>query len=167
MTFDSADSCWYYRRYFGHKPTIRPNAKKLSKIFLNRNNMTWEEFSFEVRKHQKGFMGEPKEVRPGRGQFHENPSACICEDSAAKAEAELKLRKFGTGNSTPNTLVPGSVEVQNNSSQQEQEWSDQEEEEEEEDDMSDFQTISQLNGTSNDYDGGSSEEPELEELLSD
>lgn len=133
---------------------------------MNRINMTWDEFSFEVRKHQKGFMGEPKEVRPGRGQFHENPSACICEDSAAKAEAELKLGKFGTGNSTPNTHVSGSRNVQNNSSEQEREWSDQEEEEEE-DDPSDFETISQLNGTSSDYDGGSSEEPELEDLLSD
>lgn len=26
-------------------------------------------------------MGEPNEVKPGRGEFHENPSACICEDS--------------------------------------------------------------------------------------
>lgn len=130
--------------------------------------MTWDEFSFEVRMHQKGFMGEPKEARPGRGQFHENPSACICEDSAAKAEAEFRLLKFGNGNSTPNTHVSGSVDFQNNSSEQEQEWSDQEEEEvEEEDGMSAFQTISQLNGTSNDYDGGSSEEPELEELFSD
>ncbi|KAL1820725.1 hypothetical protein DCAR_0417064 [Daucus carota subsp. sativus] len=153
------------RRYFGHKPTIRPNAKKLSRLFMNRNNMTWDEFSFEVRKHQQGFMGEPKEVRPGRGQFHENPSACICEDSVAKAKAELKLGIFGTGNSTTNMHVSGSVDVQNHPSEQEQEWSDQEEEED--DDMSDFQTISQLNGTSSDYDGGSSEEPELEELLSD
>lgn len=28
------------RRYFGHKPTIRPNAKKLYKLFMDRNNMT-------------------------------------------------------------------------------------------------------------------------------
>lgn len=26
-------------------------------------------------------MGEPKEIRPGRGEFHENPAACICEKS--------------------------------------------------------------------------------------
>ncbi|OIT06495.1 uncharacterized protein A4A49_24063 [Nicotiana attenuata] len=30
------------RRYFGHKPTIRPNAKKLYRVFLNRNNMALE-----------------------------------------------------------------------------------------------------------------------------
>lgn len=73
------------RRYFGHKPTIRPNAKKLYKLFLNRDNITWEEFSSRVRTHQIGFMGAPNEVKPGRGEFHENPSSCICEVSAAKA----------------------------------------------------------------------------------
>ncbi|GJX13329.1 GDP-fucose protein O-fucosyltransferase [Tanacetum coccineum] len=46
------------RRYFGHKPTIRPNAKKLYRLFLNRENTTWEEFSSRVRTHQRGFMGE-------------------------------------------------------------------------------------------------------------
>ncbi|GJS13139.1 O-fucosyltransferase 6-like protein [Tanacetum coccineum] len=33
------------RRYFGHKPTIRPNANKLWRLFVDRNNMTWEEFA--------------------------------------------------------------------------------------------------------------------------
>ncbi|KAK1296805.1 Uncharacterized protein QJS10_CPB15g00268 [Acorus calamus] len=33
------------RRYFGHKRTIRPNAKKLYSVFLDRANMTWETFS--------------------------------------------------------------------------------------------------------------------------
>ncbi|KAF5745804.1 hypothetical protein HS088_TW07G01398 [Tripterygium wilfordii] len=74
------------RRYFGHKPTIRPNAKKLYKLFLNQNNMTWGEFASRVRTNQIGFMGEPNEVRPGRGEFHENPAACICEDSEAKSK---------------------------------------------------------------------------------
>ncbi|XVE93985.1 hypothetical protein REPUB_Repub01dG0241400 [Reevesia pubescens] len=67
------------RRYFGHKPTIRPNAKKLYKLFLDRNNMTWEEFASKVRTYQIGFMGEPKEMKPGRGEFHENPDSCICQ----------------------------------------------------------------------------------------
>ncbi|CAI0469129.1 unnamed protein product, partial [Linum tenue] len=67
------------RRYFGHKPTIRPNAKKLYKLFLGRRNSTWEEFSAKVRSSQIGFMGMPNEVKPGRGEFHENPSSCICE----------------------------------------------------------------------------------------
>lgn len=46
---------------------------------MNRNNMAWEEFSSRVRTLQIGFMGEPNEVKPGRGEFHENPSSCICE----------------------------------------------------------------------------------------
>lgn len=49
--------------------------------------MTWEEFASRVRTHQIGFMGEPNEVKPGRGEFHENPSSCICEDYEAKARA--------------------------------------------------------------------------------
>ncbi|MCO5575657.1 hypothetical protein L7F22_029461 [Adiantum nelumboides] len=64
------------RRYFGHKRTIRPNAKKLKSIFLARHNMTWEAFRVKVKKYQKGFLGEPMDMRPGRGQFFENPSAC-------------------------------------------------------------------------------------------
>ncbi|PIN10500.1 hypothetical protein CDL12_16922 [Handroanthus impetiginosus] len=71
------------RRYFGHKPTIRPNAKKLYRLFLHRDNMAWEEFSSQVRTCQIGFMGEPYEVKPGRGVFHENPFSCICKNSDA------------------------------------------------------------------------------------
>lgn len=51
---------------------------------MNRTSMTWEEFASRVRTHQIGFMGDPNEVRPGRGEFHENPSACICENPEAK-----------------------------------------------------------------------------------
>ncbi|XP_019258006.1 PREDICTED: uncharacterized protein At1g04910-like isoform X2 [Nicotiana attenuata] len=67
------------RRYFGHKPTIRPNGRKLYRLFLNRNYMTEKEFVYRVGKYQRGFMGEPKEVGPSWGVFHENPSSCICE----------------------------------------------------------------------------------------
>ncbi|CAN1770767.1 O-fucosyltransferase 6 [Linum perenne] len=69
------------RRYMGHKPTIRPNAKKLYKLFMTRDNTTWEEFGSKVRLSQIGFMGIPNEVKPGIGEFHENPSSCICETS--------------------------------------------------------------------------------------
>ncbi|GLT27923.1 hypothetical protein SLA2020_028890 [Shorea laevis] len=88
------------RRYFGHKPTIRPNAKKLYRFFLNQNNMTWEEFASKVRTNQIGFMGEPNEVKPGRGEFHENPSSCICEDSEAKARGSPTAQ-----NQTPEELI--------------------------------------------------------------
>ena len=40
-------------------------------------------------------MGEPKEVRPGRGEFHENPHTCICEDADAKATKDTLPRKYG------------------------------------------------------------------------
>ncbi|XP_066352025.1 O-fucosyltransferase 6-like [Miscanthus floridulus] len=78
------------RRYFGHKRTIRLNAKRLYPLFLNRGNMSWDAFSSKVHMVQKGFMGEPKELRPGRGEFHENPSTCICERTDGKAVARAK-----------------------------------------------------------------------------
>ncbi|KAJ0077158.1 hypothetical protein Patl1_35631 [Pistacia atlantica] len=80
------------KRYFGHKPTIRPNAKKLNRLFMDRNNMRWEEFASRVRTHQIGFMGEPNEGKPARGEFHENPTSYICEDSEFKARQLLTSR---------------------------------------------------------------------------
>ncbi|TMW96350.1 hypothetical protein EJD97_007523 [Solanum chilense] len=67
------------RRYMGHKRTIRPNARRLSALFQARNKMDWDTFSRKVKSCQSGFMGEPEEVRPGRGEFHEYPSSCICK----------------------------------------------------------------------------------------
>ncbi|XP_020227196.1 O-fucosyltransferase 29 [Cajanus cajan] len=67
------------RRYMGHKRTIRPNAKKLSALFMSRHEMEWDTFASKVKACQRGFMGEPDEMRPGRGEFHEYPSTCVCE----------------------------------------------------------------------------------------
>ncbi|XP_004508925.1 O-fucosyltransferase 29-like [Cicer arietinum] len=67
------------RRYMGHKRTIRPNAKKLSALLMARPEMDWDSFSRKVKECQRGFMGEPDEMRPGRGEFHEYPSSCVCE----------------------------------------------------------------------------------------
>ncbi|PIN13602.1 hypothetical protein CDL12_13779 [Handroanthus impetiginosus] len=67
------------RRYMGHKRTIRPNAKRLSALFTAREKMDWSTFSRKVKSCQRGFLGEPEEMRPGRGEFHEYPSACICQ----------------------------------------------------------------------------------------
>ncbi|OMO52476.1 GDP-fucose protein O-fucosyltransferase [Corchorus olitorius] len=67
------------RRYMGHKRTIRPNAKRLSALFMERDQMDWDTFARKVKAVQRGFMGEPDEMRPGRGEFHEYPYSCICE----------------------------------------------------------------------------------------
>ncbi|TVU10267.1 hypothetical protein EJB05_43788, partial [Eragrostis curvula] len=66
------------RRYFGHKRTIRPNAKQLYPLFMKRGNLSWDEFSSQVRMIQNGYMGDPMEIMPGKGEFHANPAACIC-----------------------------------------------------------------------------------------
>lgn len=43
--------------------------------------MTWEEFASRIRTFQVGFVGEPNELRPGSGEFHENPTSCICQNT--------------------------------------------------------------------------------------
>ncbi|XP_026394633.1 O-fucosyltransferase 16-like isoform X3 [Papaver somniferum] len=94
------------RRYFGHKRTIRPNGRKLYSLFLNRTQMSWETFSSKVHAYQRGFMGEPSEVRPGRGEFHENPSTCICENSEAKLNKDTSNQsqsRINQGNESKDT----------------------------------------------------------------
>ncbi|CAI9117075.1 OLC1v1018399C1 [Oldenlandia corymbosa var. corymbosa] len=150
------------RRYLGHKPTIRPNAKKLYRLFLNRNNMTWEEFESKVRTFQRGFMGEPKEVRPGRGEFHENPSTCICEDTEAKAKAEAQPRKFGKDKVEQKEEPLGGLADSENVDD-EPEWVEFEDDE----DASDLRPKILPNGTAVDYEASLVEEPELDLLLSD
>ncbi|KAJ4849800.1 O-fucosyltransferase 16 [Turnera subulata] len=142
-------------RYFGHKPTIRPNARKLYRLFLNQDNMTWGEFSSKVRSYQRGFMGEPKEVRPGRGEFHENPHTCICEDSEAKAKVDFAPRKYGKGNEAM---------VEDDDQNVEDEVETDPDNDGEDDGP---QENGVFNGTGLDYDGFSNEEPELEEIVSD
>ncbi|KAF9689891.1 hypothetical protein SADUNF_Sadunf01G0139500 [Salix dunnii] len=84
------------KRYAGHKRTIRLNAKKLSSLFIARDQMDWDTFSRKVKASQRGFLGEPDEVRPGRGDFLEYPS-CICErpftdDENSKGDDRLSAR---------------------------------------------------------------------------
>ncbi|KAI3774240.1 hypothetical protein L1987_48787 [Smallanthus sonchifolius] len=94
------------RMYFGYRPTIRPNSKKLYRLFLDRGNMTWEEFTSQVRTHQIGFMGRPNESKSGKGEFHEDPVACICEDSnshnQSKNDCQSKSQNCSLNQSEPN-----------------------------------------------------------------
>lgn len=118
--------------------------------------MTWEEFSLKVRSYQRGFLGLPNEVRPGRGEFHENPAACICEHKDAKSMRDASLRKFGTG--------------------KDRKEGDEFEDHDGDDDLEaiDPDTDGDVllerhpaNETMFDYDGMSTDEPELEDMLSD
>ncbi|PPS15537.1 hypothetical protein GOBAR_AA05039 [Gossypium barbadense] len=158
------------RKYFGHKPTIRPNAKKLYRLFLSRNNMTWEEFSSRIRTLQKGFMGEPKEVRPGRGEFHENPSTCICEDSEAmgKLKADSRHKKHRKLDDSSRKDVMVSDDQNDYDDNDVPEWPDlDEDEDEEEEDESGSKEKHLSNVTGSDYGTVISDEPELEAMLSD
>ncbi|KAE8680361.1 hypothetical protein F3Y22_tig00111392pilonHSYRG00717 [Hibiscus syriacus] len=154
------------RKYFGHKPTIRPNAKKLYRLFLNRNNMTWEAFASSVRTFQRGFMGEPKEARPGRGEFHENPTACICEDSEAREKAnvtDLREKKNGKSGASLKKEATVSDDQNDYDDNDEPKWPDLDDD----DDQIWPQEKQLYNGTGSDYDAVISDEPELEEILSD
>lgn len=37
-------------------------------------------------------MGEPMEIMPGRGEFHANPAACICEKTDGKSVVKSSSR---------------------------------------------------------------------------
>ncbi|KAJ0025539.1 hypothetical protein Pint_09258 [Pistacia integerrima] len=150
------------RKYFGHKPTIRPNAKKLYRLFLNQTNMTWEVFASKVRSYQRGFMGEPNEVRPGRGEFHENPACCICEDTVLKAKSDSLPRKVGKEMEHAESKKDVIISDDQNDDD-ELELSDMDDYE----DQRGFPEKGLYNGTALDYDAVTSEEPELEEMLSD
>ncbi|CAL9178025.1 protein ROOT HAIR SPECIFIC 17-like isoform X1 [Musa acuminata AAA Group] len=151
------------RRYFGHKRTIRPNAKKLYSLFPNRTNMTWETFSSKVRTFQKGFMGEPDELRPGRGEFHEYPAACICEGSKVAAHSNSNDRtEVSHKNGISNVSRSAGEAIDYHSSNEDSDWIDL--------DYGENTPLGRSfsNGTESEYDVFiRQEDPELDEVLSD
>ncbi|KAA3460263.1 O-fucosyltransferase family protein isoform 1 [Gossypium australe] len=78
------------RRYMGHKRTIRPNAKRLSSLFMERDKMDWDTFARKVKAVQRGYLGEPDEMRPGRGEFHEYPYSCICKKNGDPESEQIR-----------------------------------------------------------------------------
>ncbi|URE03187.1 GDP-fucose protein O-fucosyltransferase [Musa troglodytarum] len=151
------------RRYFGHKRTIRPNAKKLYSLFPNRTNMTWETFSSKVRTLQKGFMGEPDELRPGRGEFHEYPAACICEGSKVAAQSNSNDQaEVSHKNGISNVSRSAGEAIDYHSSNEDSDWIDL--------DYGENTPLGRSfsNGTESEYDVFiRQEDPELDEVLSD
>jgi len=104
-------------------------------------------------------MGEPKEVRPGRGGFHENPSTCICEDSTAKVEKNSGPRKHGKDNTTKRDASNDEPDVD-----KESEWPEMDDDDDDQNDLADKGTF---NETISDYDAMNFEDPDLEEIISD
>ncbi|KAM7491205.1 hypothetical protein LguiA_034126 [Lonicera macranthoides] len=92
------------RRYMGHKRTIRPNAKRISALFMHRKKMSWDKFAEKVKSCQRGFMGEPDEMKPGRGEFHEYPSSCICRNFSAFYEEKHRHNEDQTLEEVPFSL---------------------------------------------------------------
>ncbi|PUZ48452.1 hypothetical protein GQ55_7G246000 [Panicum hallii var. hallii] len=139
------------RRYFGHRRTIRPNAKKLYSLFLNRTSMSWDTFASKVLTTQKGFMGEPNEIKLGRGEFHEHPMDCIC----AKAKGKI-------GQSKPHQIKRAGEAAENHSSDGDLDWRDL--------DYGEHTPLgrdSSKESESDDIRVGGSDIPELEDMMSD
>lgn len=89
------------RRYHGHKRTIQPNVKKLGSLFLSRPNITWKAFSTKLRLVQRGYIGEPNELRPG-GDFFEYPDACICRNQDENVNLSEAVLHEGRKDYDPN-----------------------------------------------------------------
>lgn len=118
-------------------------------------------------------MGEPKEVRPGRGEFHEFPSTCICENTeknmAGTTQDQFKIKTRGrkeglrsVGEPTYNHDVDDHEVEDNRDADEEPELPDFDDEE------NSPQAKLQSNATELDYDHFMrSEDPELEDMFSD
>ncbi|MCD7446920.1 O-fucosyltransferase 29 [Datura stramonium] len=117
------------RRYMGHKRTIRPNAKRLSALFMARHKMDWATFSRKVKSCQRGFIGEPEEMRPGRGEFHEFPSSCICKKPFNFSNVTSKENKYQISRRNPTILESrlsnsGNLEQKSSQKFREGSWGD-------------------------------------------
>lgn len=63
--------------------------------------MSWDAFASQVRTIQRGYMGEPMEMTPGRSDFHANPTACICEKTGGNSAIVKSIS--GSNNQEPVT----------------------------------------------------------------
>ncbi|KAE8699884.1 Detected protein of confused Function [Hibiscus syriacus] len=75
------------------------NNGNMAKILAGRRDqMDWDTFAENVRAVQRGFMGEPDEIRAGRGEFHEYPYSCMCVKPASniggKESGDHRFRQF-------------------------------------------------------------------------
>ena len=132
--------------------------------------MSWDAFSSKVHMVQKGFMGEPKELRPGRGEFHENPSTCICERTDTKTLTKSNPRgEQGSSNGTEGGKAISEPTVANHTDE-ELERSGAEEDDtrvEKEDDDIPVEKEEMVDTEAEDDALVRSDDPELEEVLSD
>lgn len=65
-------------------------------------------------------MGEPNELRSGSGEFHENPTSCICQNSGSEVKTE------GFSNPQNQTHEGNKVEnrTENQPAEEVREWSE-------------------------------------------
>lgn len=113
--------------------------------------MSWDKFASKVHTFQKGFMGEPNEIKPGRGEFHEHPMDCICAKSKEKI-----------GQSRSHQIKRAGEAVENHSSGGDLDWRDL--------DYGEHTPLGRDSSNepeSDDIRVGGSDIPELEDMMSD
>ncbi|GJX13328.1 hypothetical protein Tco_0205086 [Tanacetum coccineum] len=102
----------------GHEPPWLP-CEQMYKIMSLEDKAHFQAWSIDTSQHilqfsldgsvfgllKQGRIREPKEVRPGRGEFHENPTTCICEDTEAKSRSKTLPLKFGNANIDSDEVV--------------------------------------------------------------
>lgn len=72
--------------------------------------MSWDTFASKVQTFQKGFMGEPNEIKLGRGEFHEHPVDCICAKSKEKNVQSRPHLVKGAGEAVENHSIDGELD---------------------------------------------------------
>ena len=77
-----------FRRYLGHKKTIRPNAAKVAELMMMRMQIGKKEFIDRVRYVQTGYMGEPIIMFRKNEDFFENPRPCLCKLDKYKEDVD-------------------------------------------------------------------------------
>ncbi|CAH1440355.1 unnamed protein product [Lactuca virosa] len=86
-----------HQRYMGHKITVRPNAKKLSALFLKREKMSWGSFSsknnvYQAPRLNSNFWDRGKIVQQG-----EKPSnLCVDKLNSNQNITNCTLTYFNT-----------------------------------------------------------------------
>lgn len=96
-------------------------------------------------------MGEPNEIKPGRGEFHEHPMDCICAKTKGKA-----------GHGRPHLIKRAGEVVENHSSDADLDWRDL--------DYGEHTPLGKdlsNEAESDDIRIGGSDIPELEDMMSD
>jgi len=78
---------------------------------MDREKMEWQTFAKKVKSCQRGFMGDPDEFKPGRGEFHEYPQSCICQRPFSYDKTSTDDEEEDMSEENHNSTSPGHVHL--------------------------------------------------------